>query len=352
MNNKKTEADVTNAIKAEAANARLQSLPGFEVKRWETAETDDDGRRQVTFEYAHTYGRSWLNLEQFCEEVEDRLARWRDGRYLVTEAAQVLANANPKVYVESLCEDMRKAIQNNELKLCRNGIPVDAKDIAQTQLSLHTVLQNDVNSWLVEMKAGYALAYPYESATVDDLARRDFNAWMSADSPHNAEYQAAYAKAWKALDRMPVVMKEIQEWENAQPDTVKEKQEKVRNLAALKTELAALQELVNPGQSEQRLPVPPAPPVVAVGASDAPAIPKNQRPNLLTPLIEKAQRGETDLFSAAVIWPKLCDMAERKTTPFIGKTESGLQWIDANDNPQFLTKDALGDRLRRQKNPR
>ena len=73
MNNKKTEADVTNAIKAEAANARLQSLPGFEVKRWETAETDDDGRRQVTFEYAHTYGRSWLNLEQFCEEVEDRL---------------------------------------------------------------------------------------------------------------------------------------------------------------------------------------------------------------------------------------------------------------------------------------
>ena len=90
-------------------------------------------------------------------------------------------------------------------------------------------------------------------------------------------------------------------------------------------------------------------PVVAVGASDAPAIPKNQRPDLLTPLIEKAQRGETDVFSAAVIWPKLCDMAECKTTPFIGKTESGLQWIDANDNPQFLTKDALGDRLRRQK---
>ena len=90
-------------------------------------------------------------------------------------------------------------------------------------------------------------------------------------------------------------------------------------------------------------------PVVAVDASDAPAIPKNQRPDLLTPLIEKAQRGETDVFSAAVIWPKLCDMAECKTTPFIGKTESGLQWIDANDNPQFLTKDALGDRLRRQK---
>jgi hypothetical protein len=90
-------------------------------------------------------------------------------------------------------------------------------------------------------------------------------------------------------------------------------------------------------------------PAPVVTASNEPAIPKNQRPDLLTPLIEKAQRGETDVFSAAVIWPKLCDMAECKTTPFIGKTESGLQWIDANDSPQFLTKDALGDRLRRQK---
>lgn len=94
---------------------------------------------------------------------------------------------------------------------------------------------------------------------------------------------------------------------------------------------------------------PAATPAPVVADGDAPAIPKNQRPDLLTPLIEKAQRGETDVFSAAVIWPKLCDMAKCKTTPFIGKTESGLQWIDANDSPQFLTKDALGDRLRRQK---
>ena len=90
-------------------------------------------------------------------------------------------------------------------------------------------------------------------------------------------------------------------------------------------------------------------PVVAVDASDAPAILKNQRPDLLTPLIEKAQSGETNQFSTAVIWAKLCDMAESKTTPFIGKTESGLKWIDANDDSQFLTKGALGDRLRRQK---
>jgi hypothetical protein len=86
-----------------------------------------------------------------------------------------------------------------------------------------------------------------------------------------------------------------------------------------------------------------------VTGSDAPAIPKNQRPDLLTPPIEKAQHGESDPFNAAVIWPKLCDMAEQKLRPFIGKTGDGLQWIDANDDPQFMSKRALSDRLRRAK---
>lgn len=92
-----------------------------------------------------------------------------------------------------------------------------------------------------------------------------------------------------------------------------------------------------------------AKPAPVATASDAQLIRKNQRPDLLTPLIEKAQRGESDPFNAAVIWPKLCDMAEQKVKPFIGKTGDGLQWIDANDDPKFLSKEALGDRLRRAK---
>ncbi len=95
-----------------------------------------------------------------------------------------------------------------------------------------------------------------------------------------------------------------------------------------------------------------ATPAPVVAASDAPAIPKNQRPDLLAPLIEKAQRGESDPFNAAVIWLKLCDMAEQKLKPFIGKTGDGLQWIDAFDDPQFMSKKALSDRLRRAKKPR
>ena len=114
--------------------------------------------------------------------------------------------------------------------------------------------------------------------------------------------------------------------------------------------------IVETTEPQQRAPAidtaTPAPAGPLVTASDAPAIPKNQRPDLLTPLIEKAQSGETDPFSAAVIWPKLRNMAELKTTPFIGITESGLQWIDANDSAKFLTKRALGDRLRRVKRAR
>ena len=101
-----------------------------------------------------------------------------------------------------------------------------------------------------------------------------------------------------------------------------------------------------PAQSSAATPAP------VEGASDAPAKLRNQRPNLLTPLIQKAQRDEPDPFSAAVIWPKLCDMAELKTNPFIGKTESGLKWIDANDSFKYLTKEALADRLRRAKRAR
>ena len=96
-------------------------------------------------------------------------------------------------------------------------------------------------------------------------------------------------------------------------------------------------------------PATPAPVVVVI---NTPVIPRSQRPNLLTPLIEKAQRGETDPFNAAVIWPKLCEMAESKTRPLIGVTPEGLQWVDGNDDVKFLSKEALGDRLGRLKRAR
>lgn len=88
--------------------------------------------------------------------------------------------------------------------------------------------------------------------------------------------------------------------------------------------------------------------VVAAGIE----VPKNKRPDLLAPLIEKAQSGEIDLFNAAVIWPKLCSMAESKVRPLIGVSAEGIKWTDGNDDIKFMTKKALGDRLRRQKKAR
>ena len=96
----------------------------------------------------------------------------------------------------------------------------------------------------------------------------------------------------------------------------------------------------------------PATPAPLVAASDAPAIHKNQRPDLLAPLIEKAQRNEQDPFNVAVIWLKLCHMTESKTRPLIDVTSEGIKWTDSSDSVQFLTKKALSDRLRRLKKPR
>ncbi len=96
----------------------------------------------------------------------------------------------------------------------------------------------------------------------------------------------------------------------------------------------------------------PAKPAPEATKCDGPLILKNKRPDLLTPVIEAAQRGETEQFSAAVIWPKLCSKAESKTRPLIGVSPDGIKWTDSNDTIQFLTKNALADRLRRMKNPR
>ena len=95
-----------------------------------------------------------------------------------------------------------------------------------------------------------------------------------------------------------------------------------------------------------------APPAPVGAASDTSALPKNHRPDLLTPLIEKAQSGETDPFNAALIWPKLCSMVDEKTRPLIGISDEGIKWTDGNDKVKFLSKKALGDRLQRQKKPR
>lgn len=86
---------------------------------------------------------------------------------------------------------------------------------------------------------------------------------------------------------------------------------------------------------------------VAVSNSAPPT--QNKRRDLLTPRIEAAQRGAIDLYDAPEIWAKLCTMANEKIKPLLGITSEGIQWIDSNDEPQFLSLSNLRDRLGRQK---
>lgn len=96
--------------------------------------------------------------------------------------------------------------------------------------------------------------------------------------------------------------------------------------------------------------VPPLELVQPKPASDTPQrIPKNERPDLLVPLIEKAQREAIDPFLPAEIWPKLYSMAEAKTRPLLGVSDEGIKWVNADDETQFLTKRMLSDRLYRLK---
>lgn len=73
------------------------------------------------------------------------------------------------------------------------------------------------------------------------------------------------------------------------------------------------------------------------------------RRDLLDPLIEAAQRECGLLFDSPAVWASLKKMAESRKSPFQGVTEDGLKWLDANDEPQFLTLKNLRDRLNRMK---
>lgn len=104
---------------------------------------------------------------------------------------------------------------------------------------------------------------------------------------------------------------------------------------------------VNTQPQPEAAPVPvPAP---TITPPPPPPARQNTRRNLLTPTIETAQRDESDPFDTPAIWAKLQDMAEKKIKPLLGKTDEGIQWLDENDELQYLTLKMLRDRLRRQK---
>ena len=77
---------------------------------------------------------------------------------------------------------------------------------------------------------------------------------------------------------------------------------------------------------------------------------RHMRRDVLTPVIEKAQRLCEDAFDAPTVWVKLRQMADEKISPLLGVADEGLQWIDSEDHVQYLSLANLRDRLRRKRN--
>lgn len=97
---------------------------------------------------------------------------------------------------------------------------------------------------------------------------------------------------------------------------------------------------------------PPAAAVVAPSAPPASAHPsKRTRRDAVTPAIERAQRQCQEPDDVAQVWSYLQEMARKGEPPFIGTTEDGLKWVDANDKAAFLSRDALRRRMRRARSP-
>lgn len=75
----------------------------------------------------------------------------------------------------------------------------------------------------------------------------------------------------------------------------------------------------------------------------------NGRRDLLTPLIEAAQKECESPIDAPAVWASMVQMAEARKRPLLGVSNEGIKWQDANDATQFFTLKHLRDRLYRSK---
>lgn len=74
---------------------------------------------------------------------------------------------------------------------------------------------------------------------------------------------------------------------------------------------------------------------------------KKARRDLLTPVIEAAQKDCGNPFDTPSVWASLVRMVNAETPPLVGVTEEGLKWKDPNDELQFFSIRSLRSRLRR-----
>ena len=74
---------------------------------------------------------------------------------------------------------------------------------------------------------------------------------------------------------------------------------------------------------------------------------KKSRRDLLTPVIEAAQKDCEKPFDAPSVWASLTRMANAGRPPLVGVSEDGIKWINSNDEVKYLNLGSLRSRLQR-----
>lgn len=75
---------------------------------------------------------------------------------------------------------------------------------------------------------------------------------------------------------------------------------------------------------------------------------RRQRRDLLAPLVEKAMQVCAGDAAQVFVLMRAWAVGPTPRPPLVGVTEDGrIQWRDANDKPQELSRDSLRDRVRR-----
>ncbi len=147
----------------ENEDAVLASMPPLEAHRWKVAHPVGGDMRQVSTAFAGHVSTVCRSFPEFCAEVEERLAKWRRGRYTLVEAAQVIADLTTGLDAKLLSEQMDAAIHAKKLTLRLNNIRLEREFIPKAHLWHRDLFQDDVNAWLAEESIGtdVKLGYPY-----------------------------------------------------------------------------------------------------------------------------------------------------------------------------------------------
>jgi hypothetical protein len=144
------------------------SIPPEELERWYEAPEIEPGIRSVKIQLLYTLEVT-MNFNDFMDEVQERLGRWRQGQYTLKEAAKVLAKGNPgQINADSFCQQLEKAIQRGRLFIRKHGVRIEQEDLPRGRLGREIVEARDLNEWLEKEGSPYRLSYPYDEQEQGD----------------------------------------------------------------------------------------------------------------------------------------------------------------------------------------